>query len=179
MNFYKRLRHTYGFGVHSPFAYRMVKDVVRPGRGYAWYGYEDIDAGVNSSNASLKIERQAKMFHRLISFLAPQSLFLPHGIAPLFHTAAAAADSRMRIERKPKNATECEMIATHETFIPLERLKAHLLTPGHSLVFMNMPSGWADTLFEALPAGLMLHSPQNAILIHRPEMMKVAYAILL
>ncbi len=179
MNLYKRLRHTYGFGVHSPFAYRMVKDVVRPGRGYVWYGYEDIDAGVNSRHASLKIERQAKMFHRLLCFLHPGSLFLPHGIDPLFHTAASSSDSRMLIERKPKNISQCEMIATHETFIPLDRLKEHLRTPGHSIVFMNIPAGWADALFEALPEGIMLHSPHNAIIVHRPDTMKVAYTILL
>ena len=179
MNFYKRLRHTYGFGVHSPFAFRMVKDVVRPGRAYCWYGYEDIDAGVNSRRASVRIERQAKMFHRLLSFLNPQSLFLPHGIDPLFHTAATTVDSRMKIERKPKLARECEMIATHESFISLDSLKEHILTPGHSVVIMNAPQGWAETLFETLPQGLMLYGRHNAIIVNRPDMMKVSYAILL
>lgn len=176
---WRRIRHTYGFGVHSPFAFRMVKEVVSPGRGYAWYGYEDIDAAVNSRRASWKIMRQAKMFHRLLSFLNPKSLFLPLGIDPLFHTAAAASDSRMRIERKPKLANDCEMIATHSSFLPIERLRTHLQTPGHSVVVMNIPSGWAQTLFESLPEGLMLYSRRNAIIIHRPEMMKVAYTILL
>ena len=157
----------------------MVKDVVRPGHEYSWYGYDDIDAVINSRKASVKIERHAKMFHRLLSFLHPRSLFLPLGIDPLFHTAATASDSRMRIERKPKNAAGCEMIATHDSFIPLDRLKEHIRQPGHSIVIMNVPSGWADALFSALPEGLMLHSPHNVIIIHRPEMMKVAYTLLL
>lgn len=176
---YKALRHTYGFGVHSPFAFNMVKDVVRPGRGYVWYGYEDIDAAVNSRRIGIKIERKAKMFLRLLAFLNPQSLFLPLGIDPIFHTAASASNNNMRIERKPKMATECEMIATHESFISLDRLKEHILTPGHSIVAMNIPEGWAESIFEIMPEGLMLHSKRNAIIIHRPNMMKVAYNIML
>ena len=34
---YKRWRHGLGFGVHSPYAYRMVREVLRPPRGYAYY----------------------------------------------------------------------------------------------------------------------------------------------
>ncbi|MDE5869009.1 MAG: hypothetical protein K2H18_02150 [Muribaculaceae bacterium] len=191
---YKALRHTYGFGVHSPFAFNLVKDVVRPGRGYGWYGYEDIDAAVNSRRGglnedigaavnsrrdSLKTERQAKMFLRLLSFLNPRSLFLPLGIDPLFYIAAKASDKRMRIERKPKMACECEMIATHASFISLDRLKEHIAKPGNSIVIMDLPDGWADALFELLPEGLMLHSKRNAIIIHRPDMMKLSYNILL
>lgn len=32
-----RLRHRYGFGVHSPFAYELIREVVTPHRGYAYY----------------------------------------------------------------------------------------------------------------------------------------------
>lgn len=176
---YRRLRHTYGFGVHSPFAYRMVKDVVNPGRDYAWYGYEDIDASVNSRRAGIRLERQAKMFHRLVAFLNPRSLFLPLGIDALFYTAASTVSSRMRIERKPKRIAECQMVATHDDFLSLEELKRHIAFPGNSLVMMNFPTGWAETLFESLPEGLMLHSEHNAIIVNRPEMQKVAYTILL
>lgn len=176
---YKRLRHTYGFGVHSPFAFQLVKDVVRPGRLYSWYGYEDIDAAVNAGRKGIKIERQAKMFHRLLTAIHPESLFLPLGSDPLYHVAAAAVGTGMKIERKPKHALECSMIASHKDFIPLDMLKKHILTPEKSIVLMNYPEGWADALFESLPEGLMLYSPRNAIIIHRPEMMKVSYDIIL
>lgn len=34
---YRRWRHTRGFGVHSPFAYRLVTEGVRPSRGYIYH----------------------------------------------------------------------------------------------------------------------------------------------
>ncbi|MDE6333696.1 MAG: hypothetical protein K2L77_03515 [Muribaculaceae bacterium] len=34
---YKRWRHGHGYGVHSPYAYRMVREVLRPPHGYAYY----------------------------------------------------------------------------------------------------------------------------------------------
>ncbi|MDE7414137.1 MAG: hypothetical protein K2N05_10195 [Muribaculaceae bacterium] len=176
---YKALRHTYGFGVHSPFAFRMVKDVVCPGRIYSWYGYENIDAAAYSGRYPRKIRRQAKMLHRLLVFLNPLSLFIPLGAHPLFFAAVECIDSRMTIERKPKRALECEMISSHGDFLPIDTLKQHIATPGHSLVLMNVPPGWTEKLYEAMPYGLMLHSDENVILVNRPEMMKVSYKIIL
>lgn len=176
---YRRLRHTYGFGVHSPFAFRLVKDVVRPGRAYSWYGYEDIDAAVNSRRTGIRVERQAKMFLRLLAFLNPKSLFLPLGSDPLYHVAASACTGLKRIERKPKNAEECDMIATHKDFISLKILKEHISQPGKSIVILDYPDGWLENLFETLPQGLMLYSRHNAIIINRPGMMKLHYSILL
>ncbi|MCH5345958.1 MAG: hypothetical protein J1E63_02545 [Muribaculaceae bacterium] len=38
-----------GHGIHSPFAYRFVTDVMRHRRGYAFYGYSDIEAATTDS----------------------------------------------------------------------------------------------------------------------------------
>lgn len=39
---WKMLRTTYGFGVHSPFAFQFITDVIR--LPYAYYAYEHIDS---------------------------------------------------------------------------------------------------------------------------------------
>ena len=64
---YKRWRHTRGYGVHSPFAYSLVKEVVRPGRKYGHYGYEEID---NS------LERTSLPHPIVSSYAPPQITFL-------------------------------------------------------------------------------------------------------
>lgn len=40
---YRRWRHTRGFGVHSPFAFRLVTEVIRPPLGYIYYAEEEPD----------------------------------------------------------------------------------------------------------------------------------------
>ena len=41
-NSYLRWRHSKGFGVHSPYAYKFITDVVKPGE-YGYYAYHDLD----------------------------------------------------------------------------------------------------------------------------------------
>ena len=73
---YKRWRHTRGYGVHSPYAYSVVKEVVRPGRRYAYYGYDDIDNAIDS-NAVRHARRMATTLLRLAAFLRTDTAFKP------------------------------------------------------------------------------------------------------
>lgn len=63
MGWLSRHRHRKGFGVHSPFAYRVVKDIIAPSRKYRYYAEEAI-AGYDSP--SRQITRLALMVHRLV-----------------------------------------------------------------------------------------------------------------
>ena len=115
---YRRWRHTRGYGVHSPFAFRLVTNVVHPGD-YSWYGYADIDRTFPDT-VDRKVRREARMLLRLVAELRPRAVFLPSGAHPSFHAAIHAADSAIRILRKPKQAAEADMICTHGDFIPLD-----------------------------------------------------------
>lgn len=42
IDIYKRQRHSFGFGIHSPSAYRYVREVIRLPRGMAYYAYESL-----------------------------------------------------------------------------------------------------------------------------------------
>lgn len=59
---YKCWRHGHGFGVHSPFAYRMVREVLRPGRVYAYYAYKSLPAG------------ELRLLYRIMVALQPASV---------------------------------------------------------------------------------------------------------
>lgn len=39
---YLRWRHSKGYGVHSPYAFRFINDVVRPGN-YGYYAYDNLE----------------------------------------------------------------------------------------------------------------------------------------
>lgn len=40
-HWWQRLRHRRGFGIHSPFAFRFITEVLNPPRGYRYYAEED------------------------------------------------------------------------------------------------------------------------------------------
>ncbi len=72
----ERWRHTHGYGVHSPLAYRIVKDCLRPDRRYAFYSDAYLDFEYHEDRKGLK---NAKMALRLINLLRPKRIWLPGG----------------------------------------------------------------------------------------------------
>lgn len=69
-----RFRHRKGYGVHSPFAFRFITDVIYEHQPY--YAYKELDAQLPFS----KRFRQRKGLHlllRLANHLQPQTIVLP------------------------------------------------------------------------------------------------------
>ena len=62
---YRRWRHSRGFGVHSPFAYRIVTEALYPRHGYAYY----IENDARLSSADAAEGRRARALYRLIILL--------------------------------------------------------------------------------------------------------------
>lgn len=59
-----RRRHALGFGIHSPFAYRFVREVLRPGSHYAYYAY-----------SRSQLQRPfARLLYRILIHLQPQTI---------------------------------------------------------------------------------------------------------
>lgn len=172
---YRRWRHTRGYGVHSPYAFHLVTNVVHPGD-YSWYGYADIDRTFPGT-VDRKVRREARMLLRLVAELRPAAVFLPMGAHPSFHAAIHAADSGIRILRKPKQAAEADMICTHGNFIPLEVILDHISRQGRSVAIIDVPDGWADRIFEALGEGVMVRGCRNLFAVSREGMQKLQYTM--
>lgn len=66
---YLRWRHSKGFGVHSPYAFGFVEEVLNP-RDYALYGYHDIDAAFFNEGSPGNISRkEIRLILRILVFL--------------------------------------------------------------------------------------------------------------
>lgn len=178
---YKRWRHGRGFGVHSPFAYFMVKEVVRPARGYDYYGYKDIDeAWLNMQNSEHRrsMRRQARILLRLAARLDIHTAFMPKAqTATPFIAALQAANSQITIYNASSDIHKCDLILSARDYVSLEALQSFLRLDNKVLGMRNVPEGWADALFSSLPQGLMLRDHDSLIIVSRPVMQKVAYAI--
>lgn len=178
---YRRWRHGHGYGVHSPFAYFMVKEVVHPDKEYDYYGYADIDDACNTmpcNRHSRRVRRHAHTLLRLVSRLNVCSAYLPKADADAPYLAALkAANSHIELHSAMADLNRCDLVLSSDDYIPLQRLCEFISLPGKTLGMRHLPHGWAKSLFESLPQGLMLHDYDSLIIVNRPDMQKVAYSI--
>lgn len=172
-NMFQRWRHAHGYGVHSPFGYQLVIRAVHPG-GYAWYGYADIEDSM-PTGLGRRTRREARMFLRLLATLCPASVFIPNGIEAPYLAALHAADTRIKVTHTMREAAGCELICSHTDFVPLDIIKKSLQEPGHWVTLRDVPEGWDDEIFEALPEGLVFRGRRNLCAIHHPGQQKVLY----
>ena len=71
-----RFRHRKGYGVHSPFAFRLITDVILEDRAY--YAYSELDRELPLS-MRMRQRRGLHLLLRLANHLQPQSVVLPAG----------------------------------------------------------------------------------------------------
>lgn len=88
-NIFTRWRHSKGYGVHSPLAFRIVTECVRPPRGYAFYADDLIDAKFNGLPDKKRYER---MKIRLANLIYPSHLTCIDNPARLEALAPKIAD---------------------------------------------------------------------------------------
>lgn len=175
---YRRWRHTRGFGVHSPFAYSIVKGVVRPDKGYSYYGYSDIEDTLVGMNHRAKLRRLSRMLLRLASTLNPQRSFLPNSEEALpFHTALLCVNSKMKITSALSEVDKCDLVCSSADYVPLSRIISLLNTPKRVVAIRNIDPNWISPIFESLSEGLILQGKKHAIIFNRPGMHKLIYTV--
>lgn len=104
-NTFRRLRHSRGFGIHSPSAYSFVRDTLCPARGYAYYSYWSIPTRVATLNGRLIL--------RVIAALQPATITVAGTDSHCRAVAAIAAYAcpSARVTRHVPGATEaCDML---------------------------------------------------------------------
>lgn len=181
MDRYRRWRHGHGYGVHSPFAYLMVKEVVRPGNGYDYYGYDCINeacAAMPRDHRHRHMRRHARILLRLVARLDIRSAYLPKSsIDGPYVVSLHAANSAIELHCNGTDMNRCDLVLTAGDYIPLDRLHDFISRDGKVIGMYDVPPGWADALFDFLPHGLMLRDHNSFILINRPDMQKLMYLI--
>ncbi len=95
---YKRWRHSRGFGIHSPFAYDLVRLAINPGRGYGYYGYSLIDRealGAGAPRFTRRDRRDARLLLGILAQLRCRRLILPKGLRLMEAAAKGAGASTL------------------------------------------------------------------------------------
>ena len=82
-----RFRHRKGYGVHSPFAFRFITDVIYESHPY--YGYALLDRGLPLS-MRLRVRRGLHLLLRIANHLQPSTIVLPRRLQECQHTMRMA-----------------------------------------------------------------------------------------
>ncbi|MDE6340538.1 MAG: hypothetical protein K2K97_12280 [Muribaculaceae bacterium] len=171
----KRLRHSHGFGVHSPYGYRFVQSVISPSRQYAYYAEEYFEGLLAKERHRHRIEKEARTLLRLSAFINPASAFMSGDAHKAFSFALRSVNSRILLTDKTSDIANCDLVATSGDLIPLEDLCAYISEPGRTLVGKDLPSGWGGRLFGAMQEGVCFEGKKNSIFISKPSVRKVRY----
>lgn len=173
--FFQRLRHSRGFGVHSPYAYRFVKSVLNPRKGYLYYSEEDLEGLLRGEPDRYNIEREARTLLRLAAFTTPASARLPKNTHKAFRYALQAANHSILISENNEDVTSLQLVATTGLSLPLETLARFIALPDKILLIKDIPQEYRKELFDSMKYGVLFEGKRNCILISRPEMQKVHY----
>lgn len=190
MNLFKeyiRWRHSRGFGVHSPFAFRLISDVLRPGR-YGYYSYWEIE------NHLKRNEKDDYRFIRLIKFTLRLAIFLKTRriVSPSHSRIGEVSASSLGLESIFITKSRSVSTDTKSTLGFKFQESDLLIIEGSDLdislvekavsrnvpIFAINPSGSLRKMLEKpLSHGLLFDDPSKMILIPRHQMAYVAYDI--
>lgn len=174
---YKRWRHTRGYGVHSPYGYRLVKRVFHPQKGYSFYGEEELRLSL-SSDTSREVFCNSLQLLRLATELNVQSAYLPANTYGLYRNALREARSTIHITSIASEMKDCELVCIKGDETPLRVLSGLLSeTTVRGLVLHYPPKEWPDELFASLKEGVMFRGCRNTVIIPRAGIQKVSYTL--
>lgn len=170
---YKRWRHSKGYGVHSPYAYKIVTEVIQQPKGYSYYGYDKI-----KGLSQRKERRFLRMLLRLASYTDIGSVYLNKSKKnkPIKDTLLSA-NSEIKIIPEKAFINDARLIMAQGDELKIEQMQDLLDRPGRILLLRQPSPGIESQLFEALEEGVMFYSPSMILIISRPGIQKVKYSM--
>ena len=166
---YRLLRHRYGHGVHSPFAYRLVRDVVY-GRGI-YYTVKVFRRLTDGFPKGLK--REYQLLFRLVARLGPAEARIADSIEPQMDLLVRLADGRTVMahglggyHRQGNVLSICEAADLYGGRVP-----EGILSDGNILWIreLQMAPEVLEAAIGAMPGGWVLYDKRHALLIANKE----------
>lgn len=163
-----RFRHTRGYGVHSPLAYRLVKHVVRPPRDVVYYGEEQLQALPGVFGRRL---RNARVLLRLVAEFQPSFVWVAPKTDELLMEAVRLAGCAVRVfdgAHFPQEAFNSDFIVTEGRGIT-GKLASQLLSAGKPMVAFGVPGTVMAAPHTTLTGGVILEGTDSFIAVPRSD----------
>lgn len=163
---YKRWRHGRGFGVHSPFAYRMVREVLRPSGEYAYYAYDEVKRLIHDFAVDMELD-EALMLYRILIYLRPA-------------TVTVFSDDSGEFLRKLVNIALPEARIDDMTYAEMlicTDAKCHGEPIPRYAYFTNTHNSMIDDMWARMGNGHLYRNPHRALLVSNPCVAKQEFDI--
>lgn len=177
---YLRWRHSKGFGVHSPYAYRFITDVVRPGP-YGYYAYHSLKSDRSTASDDFFLSRKEKKFIiRIINFLKTRRLvslaYNPDieeiaGVMNIAYHILTGEDNSFKI-----NSAENDLLVLNHSGMAFELLE-EAISCGARILAYGPSEELRRFLLKPLKKGLAIDWKTKVLLIPRNEMEYLRYAL--
>ena len=172
---YLRWRHTRGYGVHSPLAYRIVCDVLQEHDRY--YAYPEIDAATRSSERGCgRCMRRARMLHRLASRFPALRAETGENLHPAMKLAVGEA----KYSGSHPQASSLIAAQGDEARSVIGRLP-EMCTEARNgrviLALFSLTQVEIDELWEGMDCGVLLAGRDAAIAVLDAGVSKVRYTV--
>lgn len=145
----KGLRHRYGFGIHSPFAYRFITGVLAQPLPY--YGYADISS-----------DPRIRLVFRVTAYFGPQHVLIlssqPRLLKMAVHRAYSQAVVTESMTSRPDLVIADAMDATEDEII-------RHATGGINMVVLNAARNLRPRLAAAMPHGMIFHNGRGTLVV--------------
>lgn len=176
----KRCLHRHGHGVHSPLAYRLLRDVLYLPHSYSLYCYHEIDLACrNMPGRSSGLYKEACRFARLVAFLNPSSVFISTNSNPLLRRIIARVAPGAKNNRTPQigdtdliyitDVGEAKALMSSMSGLTGNKLKA--------ILFNGINIDLIDEILLNTPGGIHFHGKKRHLVIISPDIQKVSYSI--
>lgn len=170
---YLRWRHSKGYGVHSPYAYRFVTDVVRPGD-YGYYAYRKLDT---LRHLSGRDESRVRFLIRLMVFLKTSEVVTEKESYPASLAAIAAealgVNYQSGISQNQEFNNTSLVIVAPDTTDTIGVRKA--IESGSAVLVFKPSAEIRDLLLDTRDNGLLIRGKNTQLFVPRKEMRFVAY----
>lgn len=166
----RRLALRKGFGVHSPFAFRFVRNVLAQPNPYYCYGKLNRIAKHSGMNPRL-----VKLAFRLALFARPSTAYVPRAL-PVFATAIAEGSPHSEIISD--SSTTPPQLAIVENANDLPAAAACVQAQGIVMVVKadHHPDLLQD-IWQQTSAGMLFHATSVAVIVARTHLPRQAFNI--
>ena len=160
-----RWRATRGYGVHSPTAYRLLRNVVKPSPKFMYYGEEKLEL---QPDLNRKVARRARILLRLTAELQPASVWISADTPPVYAEAIRMAGGVVRIydgALYPDKMAKADLIVA-ERFKLTKTILRKVMVPGKTLVGFDITPRYMSNVIGLMEGGVILEARKSIIAVN-------------